>query len=289
MNLRIQIGPRRAEPRCTLARALVHLPESNQAEPLIRFATELAQRCGAHLRGLTLIDTYSVNDLVSTCEAGAYAIHELERLESGTGRRNAVRTYFSNACLQAGLDFDLHIQQGETLEVLAQEARFHDLLITAVSTHSSVLPGDWAPADVVDLILNRAAPVLALNGRDYLPDRILMIQDGTQAASSAIRSFLTQGLFPHATFRLLAVSPDAREAEAFLRESVDYVRARVSHLETGYVLGPPAQVVPEFIHQWEADLVVLGGQRRAPVLKWFCGETVQQVLRRTNCSLYATS
>lgn len=271
-----------------LARVLVHLPESQHAEPFIRFTAELGRRCGAHLRGLTLIDTGDLQELVATCESAAYAVYECERLESRSQRRIAVRACFSNACLHAGLDFELHVRQGRTVDLLAAEAQFHDLLVIALSSSSGDLPGEWTFGAATELILKGTAPVLAMKEREDSPSRVLLVHDGTQASGNAIRSFLTQRLFPDATCRLLAVSPDSQDAQRILRQNADYVRRRVTACETGYVTGRPVTVVPAFVQQWEADLVVLGARRRTPMLRFLLGEVIDGIVRKTGASLYST-
>lgn len=288
MHLPIHASPLHSEPRSAVARVLVHLPESRDAEPFIRFTADLGRRCGARLRGLTLIDTSDLQELVSTCESAAYAVYELQRLQSRAERRSTVRACFSSACLDAGLDFDLHVKQGRALDLLAAEAQLHDLQIVALSSGSGDATGEWTSGAVTELILKGSAPVLALKEREHLPGRVLLVHDGTPASSNAIRSYLTQGLFPEAACRLLAVHPDPRDGLRILRENVDYVRRRATACEAGYVEGHPANVVPAFVQQWDADLVVLGAQRRTPMLGFLLGEMIEQVVRKSGASMYST-
>lgn len=287
MNLPIRADSARSRSRSALSRVLVHLPESPKAESLIRFTTELTRRSAAHVRGLTLLDTSELENLVSTCESAAYAVYELERLQSGAERRNSVRASFSNACLQAGLDFDLHAREGQTVDLLIREALLHDLLVVALASSSGRLPGEWTSSALTNLVLQVAAPVLALRQSEPPPSRILLVQDGTQACGSTIRNFLSQRLFPDAACRLLVVGTAPREARRLLRETADYVCRRVAACETGYVIGHPVKVVPAFVQQWEADLVVLGAQRRPAMLSFLFGEVIERILRKTGASLYS--
>lgn len=288
MTLSMPANPVRSRARPALSRILVHLPESPQAEPLIRLVTELTRHCAAHVRGLTLLDTAELQNLVTTCESAAFAVYEMERLQSGAERRNVVRACFSNACLQAGLDFDLHAREGRSTDLLAREAQLHDLLIVALAQSAQQQPGEWTTSALTELILKGTSPVLAWKNCERSPSRIVLVQDGTQACSNAIRTFLSQRLFPDATYRLLAVHADTHEAQRLLRETADYVCRRFPGCETGYVLGHPVNVVPAFVQKWEADLVVLGAQRRPAMLGLLLSEAIEKIALKSTASLYST-
>lgn len=271
----------------SVSRLLVHLPESDHANSLILFAVELARRCEARVRGLTVVDTSQLEEYATTCESAAYAAFEQQRLEKGEEHRDRVRAAFSLACLAAGLDFDLHRKLGRRLEILRGEAKCHDLSLTSMRLRANRQKGEMGSADVLELIVSGVSPLLVLRESSESLQRILLIQDNSAASSRTIRSFLSQGLFPDANVRLLAVGPNDDAAKQTLRDGLDTIGDRLPNLESGYVVGKPAQVVPEYALQWEADLVVVGGQRRLPLVGSLLGETAGQVLNRTPAALYS--
>ncbi|MEZ6073523.1 MAG: hypothetical protein R3C10_25410 [Pirellulales bacterium] len=116
---------------------------------------------------MTIVDMKNLSEAASSCEGAAYAVYEFRRIELAHFRRKRVRASFSDACLRSGLDFDLRAMQGETIDVLATEARYHDLLLAAIATDAHAGPGEWTPAGIVDLALRATSPVLALRADNH--------------------------------------------------------------------------------------------------------------------------
>lgn len=273
----------------TVSRLLVHFPESDQANNLIHFTVKLARHCESRLRGLTVIDTSQFEEFATTCESAAYAVFEQKRLEKGEKLRDKVRAAFSQACLAAGLDFDLHRKRGRRLDILRNEAKCHDLCVTSVPLRANRKKGDLGSTEILEWILSGVSPLLALRENSEFPKRILLVHDNTAASSRAIRSYLAHGLFPEANLRLLAVGATNAAAKQTLRENIDSLCCRLPNIETGYAVGRPAQVVPEYALQWEADMVVVAGQRQLPLVGTLRGETASQVLSKTGAMLYSAS
>ena len=273
-----------------LARILVHFPESECAEDLICFTVSLARQHHSRLRGLTLIDTTRFEELAATCESGAYALHELQRLKSSATRRDEVRKHFSFQCLAAGVDFELRQKEGSLPDVLLDETRFHDLAVTAVSSDSMTgTAGELSSRQLAEMVLKSAAPQLVLRRSSVSLERVLLIHDGSHSSSRAISSFSSARLFSDLTVRFLAVGPTAREARETLYESIDSIRNVFPHLESGYLVGKPSQVIPPYIRQWDAQLTVLGVQKTPPWKRLLFGETIANILQKTPCALYCTS
>ncbi len=275
-----------AEAPAEISRILLHLPESGEAESLIQLAAALARRCRARLRGLTVVDTHALSELV-TRESAGYAVSELQRLQIGALRRDEVRALFSRVCLKADLDFDLCRKQGRALPLLAAEAQTHDLAITLGASRGE--RSGLSASEAAELLVSGNAPWLVMRPQATLGERVLLVQDETAAATRAIRSFVRQRLFPGATVRLLAVAPTPRDAEAQLHESIELVRPHFPACEIGYVAGKVTRVVPEYVRQWEADLVVVGAHRAPPLARFWSGQQVAMVLERTSSALYATA
>ena len=255
--------------RLAVSRILVHLSGGGASEPLIEFAVQLAGLCEARLRGLTVVDTSELEKLVTVCESAAYAVSEHERLEAEELRQIQVRLGFSRACLDVGLDFDVRRRRGCMFDVLREEAKFHDLSLMSVPTREHRRRGDPGGPEALKLILAGVSPLLVLRGVGELPQRILLVQDGSPASCRTLRTFLSQGLFPEASFRLLSVGPTVAAAKQTLREHVASLVGRLSDVETGFVVGKTPHVVPEYATQWEADLVVVGAQRKPPLIGGF--------------------
>jgi nucleotide-binding universal stress UspA family protein len=268
-----------------VSRVLLHLTESSDGEALIQFTVELAQRCEARVRGITLADAGAL-EAIAGCESAGSAVLELQRQQARIARQGTVRETFSQACLRAGIDFDLHRKNGRSLDALVGEAHFHDLSITTVSADGR-RPGEFTPAQIVEAIRKGVSPLLVLRDARLLPRRILLVHDGSPAGNRTIRNFLSQRLFPAAQFRLIATDPSVDRAQLILRENLPYVSRHVSNLERGFLAGRAAQVVAHYAKDWDADLVVIGAHRRPAIERCLFGDAVRSVLKKTSCAVYS--
>jgi|GEM_PF-3494553 len=289
MSLEAKSWSSQADQMSTVSRVLVHLADSVHTESLIPFAVQLAQRCQARVRGLTLVDTSQLEDDVSDVESAAYAAFEQQRLDEEHSQRERTRATFSQVCLAAGLDFDLHRKRGPQLEVLRGESKVHDLSMTSVRLKANRGEGEQTPAGARQLVQGGISPLLIVRESSDLPQRILLVLDESPASSRSLRSFLSQRILTDATVRLLAICPTPEAAKQILRDHMDGVSARFPDVETGYATGRPAQVVPDYAMKWEADLVVTGVQPSAPLIGRFRGDVITQVLKKTHSAVYAAN
>lgn len=268
---------------------LLHLENVDQAQGVIRVGVALARQVEARVRGLTLLDTRRI-EAATACEAAAYAAVEHTRYALIERIQQTVRARLSTACLEAGLNFDVRRSAGDPLEVLPQEARFHDLMVTSVSGKShSKAATDWSVDDLTTLLQRGVQPLLVVQAQQVRIDRVLMVYDGSDAAGRAIRSFLNQGIFTTAEHRLLAIGSSEANARQSLRNMADYCYERRSDLETGFACGSLRRVLLPYAKKWQADLIVMGVEPANRLLRWMFGSPASDVLNKLSCGLYASA
>jgi nucleotide-binding universal stress UspA family protein len=270
-----------------LTSVLLHLDDAALAEPVIRLGVEVARRSGARVRGLTLCDTRST-EAAYHCESAVYAVMEQSHQALAERKQEAIRVDLSRACLDAGLNFDVRRACGNPLQVLPQEARYHDLVITCVdlSTGKSKAGTTLSLGDLRDLLLRGVQPLLVVPAKQQEVHRVMLAYDGSEGSGRAIRSFLSQHIFPDAEYRLLAVGATDSEAKLALREMADYCRSRLDSLETGFVCGKLRSVLAPYAQKWQADLIVLGGQSDQGWLRRLRGGGSLGWLMQLSCGVY---
>lgn len=271
---------------------LLHLNGVRHGESVIDFGVNLARRCEARVRGLTVVDTRRLMSLAATCEAAAYANGEFRRLHRVEQEQGTVRSHLSQACLSAGVNFDVRRMRGNPFDVLPPESQFHDLLVTAFPPHGADADDEDAgltARELVDLLFEGVQPMLVVRDKNQQLRRVLLVTDGTPATAKAIRSFLQQNLLPDAEYRLLAVGKTEDQARESLREMAEYCRSRKVALETGILQGTLRRVLAPYAQKWQADVVVLGVARGNAVVRRLIGETAQDILSKTSLALYATA
>ena len=272
---------------------LLHLSGDRRANAVIEFGVALAQRFEARVRGLTLLDTRRLASLASACEAAVYVSSEFSRLDRVEQQQESIRASLSRACLSAGVDFDVRRVRGNPLEVLPLESHYHDLIVTGAAPRGAVAEDDLdtglSGRELIDLLLRGVQPMLVVREKRQALDRALLVYDGTTASARAVRRFLGQALLPCAECRLLAVGQTELHAQNLYREMVEYCRTQLSTIETGSLHGPLRRALVPYAGKWQADLIVLGVPAGNRLLRRVLGEAAHDVLRQTNCALYATT
>jgi nucleotide-binding universal stress UspA family protein len=272
---------------------LLYLDGASSEQGVIEQGVRFAGSHQARVRGLTLLDTRSVEEASTTTESAAYCLMTQSRLQQVEQRQQSTRALLARTCLEAGLNFDVRRAAGNPFEVLHEESQFHDLVVASLAA-----PGKWSdPLDrdsltageLVELGLSGVQPLLVLRRGRPAVRRVLLVHDGSSASGRAIRSFLAMKLFDTAEQRLLAVGPEELRARKSLREMAEYCRTHCGKLETGFVRGSLRKVAVPYARKWQADLVVLGLPRGNRLVRQVLGDAARDVLKHTSCALYLMS
>lgn len=267
---------------------LLHLEDAEQSARVIRMGVELAGRTEARVRGVTLMDTRS-SDAAQQCETAVYAALELDRQTKSASRHQAARLSLSQACVHAGLNFDVRRYAGDPLEVLPREAKFHDLMITSVGLESEPSFDRLSRGDLAELLYRGAQPLLLVHPKQQPIQRVLLAYDGSEASGRAIRSYLNLEAWPNAAVRLLATGDDDSSARAALHEMADYCAVRCGHVETGCLRGKMRRILLPYAKKWQADLIVLGFPRSYPLVRRMAGAAAIRLADKLHCGLFAAT
>lgn len=269
---------------------LLHLEGTAQAEPVIRTGIALAKERMARVRGLTLLDTRYSQE-THLCESAVYAAMEDSRRARAERQQESVRFDLSQACLEAQLNFDVRRVSGDPLEILAQECRFHDLVVTGrrdagkqTGPYSGLTAGD-----ILELLYRGVQPLLIVDPAHSMIERVLLVYDGTEPSGRAIRSYLSLGVLARAEHRLLAIGGSESTCQTALREMGDYCRQRRPQLESGYACGKVATILQPYVEKWNADLVVLGVGRGNQLLNSLRGAAGIRLLKNLSRCLYLSA
>lgn len=269
---------------------LLHLEGTAQAEPVIRIGIALAQQTMARVRGLTLLDT-RYSEKTHLCESAVYAVMEDKRRARAERQHESVRYSLSQACLQAHLNFDVRQLSGNPLEILPQESRFHDLVVTCrqdLGKQPRSTSGLTA-GDTLELLCRGVQPLLMVDSGRTTMERVLLVYDGTEASGRAIRSYLSLGVLTGAEHRLLAIGESEVTSRTALREMGEYCRQRLPQLESGYACGKVARILRPYVEKWNADLVILGIGHGSQLLNLLRGATGISLLKSFSRCLYLST
>lgn len=238
---------------------------------------------------MTLVDTRAAEAALD-CESAVYAVAEQTKQARMAVEHTRVHSALTRACLDAALNFDVRQTCGNPIKVLPRESSFHDLVIVSFPADAQSSSGAvrLSTNDLCELLQLGLQPLIVLHPRVSSVQRVLLVYDGTEASSRAIRTFLNLDLFAGADCRLLAVGENESSARRALGEMADYCVPRRQQLETGYVCGLPRDVVPSYAEKWNADLVVLGVNREPHLRRRLLGHAVRSLLEGLERSCFLT-
>lgn len=272
-----------------LTSMLLLMEGAEQAGPVIRTGVSLARHAEARIRGLTLVDTRDKQH-PQDCEAAVYLTTASTRQALAERLHEGARAELSKACLEARLNFDVRRLAGNPLEVLPQEARFHDLVVTSLGPTDKRLPADatmrLSMNDLIALLQRGVQPLLVLPPEQEVIERVLLVYDGSEAAGRTIRSYLNLRVLRDVECRLLAIGPNESSAQSSMMEMADYCRAFCPNLEMGFSVGRPRRVLVPYAAKWEADLLVLGVSRSYRLLHRLMGRVSLDLLSDVKCGLF---
>lgn len=277
---------------CMLSSILLHLDGDDLMGVVVHHGVMLASRYAARLRGLRIMDTPRPSRLMES-EVSAFVIPESERQERSRAVQAFAQVRLEQACVEAALDFDLHDARGNPVDLLVHESQFHDLVVTAqplppLRTRARAA-FEARLREVCALARSGAGPLLVLRATEREIERVLLVYDGSPASARAIKTYLSQQLWPDAELRLLAIGPDAATADRNLHTMHGYIRRVRTGVEAGYLTGSMRRVLVPYVEKWSAELVVLGISPAKPFAERFRRASVPEVLRRTAAALYVST
>ncbi len=275
-----------------LSSILLHLEGDDLMGVVVHHGVLLASRCAARLRGLRIIDTPRPSRLMES-EISAFVIAEQERQVRSRAVQALAHAHLEQACVEAALDFDVHDAWGNPVDLLVHESQFHDLVVTAQPLFPSRSRARAAFEarlwEVCALARRGAGPLLVLRATEREIERVLLVYDGSPASARAIKTYLSQQLWPEAELRLLASGADTATAERNLHTMQGYIRRVRAEGEAGYLTGSMRRVLVPYVEKWSADLIVVGISPAQPFVERFRSASVPEVLRRTSAALYVST
>src|SRR5690606_38978991 len=145
---------------------------------VIDVGVSIARPRKSRVRGVTLVDSRDFQSLSSICGSAAQLLSEQTHLRETELRMRPVHTGLSEACIAAGLNFDIRQLSGDPLHLLAAEARYQDLIVIpspdGATTWSSGQTCVFSHIDIVGLLDRSVQPMLVLRKEARSFRRVLL-------------------------------------------------------------------------------------------------------------------
>ncbi len=272
-----------------IRRILVVLAGTRFTPTAIRLAVDLAERHGAGLTGLAVVDLRNV-DYVGPVPAGASAHAERLRTHRLGVRReavaSAVRT-FREACEAAGVPQEVVEEEGDACEIVTSRSRYHDLTVFGLRGLLECQVGaEHSEAALARLIGGGVRPILAVAEEPRPIRRVLIAYSGSVGSAKAMRCFLQLRPWPDIRVRVLTCHASEEEGSRLLADAAEYCRAHGWDPETCRVSGLPGREILAEARRWDADLVVAGNGARSLLRRRHIGETALHLMRHCGRPLF---
>lgn len=271
-----------------IKRILLGLGDKAHAESKIQHAIDLAQRHGARIRAVTILDVDRLTHVGPVPMGGGAAAEELRahRLRITNEKIAEVTAYFEQCCRDAQVEFEICQEQGDPFRVLIEHAKFQDLMVfglQGVFDYGLVTDRDEKPIDLlIRFIQAGVRPILAVHANYRKIERVLIAYSGSVESARTVKQFIRLQPPPEATIRVVTFSTDDEEGARRLGEAEAYCRDYGVAVETRFIHGHPKGHILEEADDFAADVIVMGNSAKNLLSRKIFGETALYCLQHAD-------
>lgn len=199
------------------------------------------------------------------------------------GRRIAER--FDSRCQERGVSGQLIVEFGEISLVIAERARWTDLVVLSLQHPPGESPSARLSSGLSKLIRRCPRPLLVVPEEATELACPLLAYDGSPKSREALFVAAYMASAWGLPLTVLSVEEGDEGAEAALQEAQEYLAERDVEAESALSQGEVVEALLDLTDEKNCDLVLLGGYGANPVLEAVLGSSVDQVLRRSRVPL----
>lgn len=271
-----------------LKRILVALSGTPFTPIAVRRGVQLAERHGAHLTGVTVVDIERLKDVGPIPLGGASTAKNLaeHRVAVTQERVETEIAGFEKACRDASVPYVVSREHGDAFEMLMGLWRYHDLTIIGLRGLFEYGVVQNPDDHIIKLIRRGVRPIIAVSSEYREVNRVLVAYDGSRHAAMAMKRFAELLLWPDVTVRLVCFGFEDEKATPLLIDATAYLRAHGYAPEAHSMPGGAKPGLLAHAQEWGADLVVMGSTYRSRIRKIVMGATTQEALMHAGMPLF---
>jgi nucleotide-binding universal stress UspA family protein len=271
-----------------LKRILVALSGTPFTPVAVRRAVELAQRHGASLTGVTVVDIERLSEVGPVPIGGATRAQDLAEHRVAVTQQHIEEEIdrFEKACKEASVSYVVDREAGDAFELLLALWRYHDLIVIGLRGLFEYGVVQNPDDHVIKLIRHGVRPIIAVSEQYREVNRVLVAYDGSPHAAMAMKRFAQLRLWPDATVKIACFGFPDEKATPLLIDSAAYLRAHGYEPEAESMPGGSKLGLFTHAQEWGADLVVMGSTFRSRILKLVMGPTTQEALMHAGMPLF---
>lgn len=280
-----------------IKRILVALDPDEDTPLATRYAIELAKRTEASITGLAPVDTTRIASEVGGTSIGpAYYAEDLhkEMTESSMKKAGELLESFSDRVSKAGLRDITTIGEGMAHERIAEEAKYHDLLLIGRETHFFYNRPDEDTHTLAKVLKVATAPILVITEAYREVDKVVIAHDGSAACARALQWFIH-------------LNPFGKDIEMHVVHACDLDNQTITdktklllHLVSNYLKthnfnnivtrlldkGKTGDRIIGYIRETGADMVIMGAHSMSALRRLTIGSTTHDMVENSPVPLF---
>ena len=270
-----------------IKKILVALDVDSDTPTATQFANEIAQRYGAEVTGLAVIDQESIN--IDSRGGGIGSMYYAEKLRESTTQETHDKALeiigeFEAVMEASEVPHRTGVKEGVPFQRIVEDMKYHDLLVVGREPHFFYGDPSKDTGTLVRVVKETIAPTFVVGERYREVQRVLISYDGSDASARTMQRFAQ--LQPFGTDVRVEVlnvyDRDRDESELLLNLAQAYLQAHGFNAEPVSVSGSkPNERIVEYAQKMEADVVVAGAHSVGMIRKLAFGSTTEALIE--NC------
>lgn len=273
-----------------IQRILVPLDPSIYAEAATETACKIAQKHGARLSGVAVLDSDGIRSSLVPA-IGPYYPMMIEAVQAKVKHADRVlkdcMARFATTCEESQVEHVESEYEGIPAQKLLETSIFYDLVVMGLET-SFHFETEEMKGESLDKILNRTVtPIIAVPAKGLGdPKKVLITFDGSHGSARALHDFV--GFAEPYALEAVVVTAGLKDEEAqfLLKNAAEFLRLHgVESVETIASEEPIESFVTDEYLQG-VDLVVAGIHSKKLLKDYFVGSFAKKLIRRCDTALF---
>lgn len=274
-------------PTAPVRRIIVGLGGTPHSIAVAHHAVELAQIHQAQLLGLTVVDPDAVA-AQSSFTGGTPALQRLMTYTLPLTESNVQRAIdeFKQICAGEEVDFAVQRHEGKPLDVLAELARYHDLVALGLRGLFEYGVVRQREEFLVRLINSGVRPIFAAGPRYREIRRVAIGFNGSAGSAAAMKQFIQMNPWPGVDVDLLCLELPQEKARRTLEDAADYLSVHGWQPQIHIRSDVESRRLWEEGQRLGADLIVLGSSERSLIRRKTLGDVLLYTVLHSELPLF---
>ncbi len=274
-----------------IKRILVGISDATYTVASTRHAIELAQRCGASLTGVSILDLAGIRKEAASVPLGGGGYNSDLRdaaFQDAHDSMEEALDKFVRMSDEAGVKHEFERVTGEPFSEFIERSKYHDLMVCGLHRmfEHGVLPEPQN--ELARLVASGVRPILATSAVYRPAKKVLIAYSNSVESAKTMRRFtqLSHILAPKAIVQIVSFGKAGGEAPSSLLKAREYLQAHGINPEIQFIEDSPRTGVLKRADQWGADLIVIGNSAKSLLRRKVFGETALHTIRNAEVPLF---